>query len=304
MRSLWDVDGSNVDVGYANLREASCAEERRIRGVLDEMWASYNPYADPDFPQAFARDLDARFWEMYLGCRLIEAGKTLMPAVRRPRDGGRPDICVLDGERRIWIEAIAPDLGACGQDQVRGPLPINEGGEAGYAPTRQAQLRMTSALWNKSRIIDRYLQNGVIAREDVRLIAIGCGRFGIWVDDWPRPTILSAVFPIGNEWISLDRSTGEVLDHGFAPSFEITRQGHSVSRTAFLDKNYATISGIIWSRVGVGNMSPSERPLTLVHNPLARIPMAPLWGVWDQEFVATEHDDHWEVADILAADSA
>jgi hypothetical protein len=40
------------------------------------MWATYQPYAEPGFPQDFARDVDGRFWEMYLGCTLLDAGRT------------------------------------------------------------------------------------------------------------------------------------------------------------------------------------------------------------------------------------
>ncbi len=37
------------------------------------MWTRYEPYADPDFRPDFARDVDGRFWAMYLGCTLLDA---------------------------------------------------------------------------------------------------------------------------------------------------------------------------------------------------------------------------------------
>jgi hypothetical protein len=55
--------------------------------MLQEMWVRYEPYADPDFRQGFARDVDGRFWEMCLGCTLIDAGRTLLPVVERQREG-------------------------------------------------------------------------------------------------------------------------------------------------------------------------------------------------------------------------
>jgi len=264
------------------------------------MWARYEPYADPNFCGAFARDPEGRFWEMFLGCTLLDAGKTLLPTTERQRAGGQPDICVLDGDRRIWIEAIAPDRGGGGPDQVRGPRPINEGGGFEPAPIRQAQLRATSALWTKSQIVQRYLHEGTLGNEDVRIIAIGGGRFGIYAPEGGLPLIMSAVFPIGSEYVTINRENGAVVDQGFQQSLQIARQGPAIPRTAFVTDTFSHISGIIWSRVSIGNMSRLQSPLTFVHNPLALVPMQQAWGVWDREFVTTSHDGEWQAVDILA----
>ena len=57
-------------------------------------------------------------------------------------------------------------------------------------------------------------------------------------------------------------------------------------------------------RVGLGNLSRRSRPLTYVHNPLAQVPLATSWGVWDREFVITPRGDEWEANDILAQAAA
>ena len=301
LASLWDVHGDNLDLSYVNIREGSYAQERALQEALNIMWASYEPYADPDFREGFARDLDARFWEMYLGKRLIDAGKTLLPTAERQRTGGQPDICVIDGSRRIWIEAIAPEVGDPGPDQVEGPVPINEGGGIILAPTRQAQLRATSAFRKKFKAVESYIREGVIGPDDVRLIAIGAGRFGAYVSEYPLPLIMSAVFPIGKEFASIDIESGQVVEQGFQHSPEIARQGGAIPRNAFLTEQFSPISGIIWSRAGIGNFS---RPLTLVHNPLATLPMPQHWGVWDREFVASNDGDQWIATDIRAGINA
>jgi hypothetical protein len=298
--SLFDFDGDNLDLGFVNIREGRFAAERRLQRALDAMWVVYAPYADSDFREGFARDPDARFWEMYLGCALIEAGKLLLPSVDRRRQGGQPDICVLEAGRRIWIEAIAPDRGTAGPDYVGGPRPINEGGGFEPAPLRQAQLRLTSAILTKSRALERYLGEGTIQPEDVRIIAIGGGRFGLHVPDNELPLVLSAVFPIGAEFVRIDRRTGQAVDHGFELSLTIQRQGGVIPRTAFLDERFCHISGAIWSRAGIGNMVRDERPLTFVHNPIAKVPMSASWGVWDREFVTEEREGQWEARDVIA----
>lgn len=305
MCDLWNIDGEDLDRGYLNLRTAAHVVEQEMRGQLDRLWETYVPYADSTFRQGFARDPNARFWEMYLGCRLLDAGKRLMPAADRPRRGGQPDICVIEDDGRIWIEAIAPEPGT-GEDGVRGPTPINRGGRFGPMPTRQAQLRTTGALWQKTQVFARYLREGVVAPEDVRIIAIGAGSFGLYATERPLPLIVSSVFPIGDAFVTIDRASGEVVGEGYEPSYEIERRGaaqHPIPRTAFLDPTFAQISAVAWSRVSIGNMSREERPLTLVHKPTAEIPMPQRWGCWDREFVAVREGDAWTVGDVLAEDS-
>jgi len=303
MTTLFDIVGENLDRGYLNLREPASKVEREMHRRLEAMWAVYEPYADPDFREGFARDPDGRFWEMYIGYTLIEEGRTLLPAAKRQRGGGQPDLCVIDGERRIWIEAIAPDVGTAGPDQVRGPNPINEGGSLVLKPVRQAQLRITSAFWTKSQKVKSYLQQGVIGTEDVRLIAIGAARFGIYAPEEPFPLVMSSLFPVGPEFVTIDREHGNVLDRGFYFSPTIERQGQNpIPRTAFIGDDFDHISGVIWSRVTVGNTSRKKRPLTLVHNPKALVAMPHTWGVWDREFVTSKCGENWQAVDILARD--
>jgi hypothetical protein len=83
MNKLFDVDGPNLDRGFENLKAAESRFEQQLHDRIEAMWATY----------------DGRFWEMYLGCTLLEAGRTLLPVVDRQRQGGQPDLCVLDGQK-------------------------------------------------------------------------------------------------------------------------------------------------------------------------------------------------------------
>lgn len=300
MVELFSFSGPDLDRGYLNIQAGAHAIERELRATLENLWAAYEPFADPNFIAEFAREPDARFWEMFVACQLLDAGRTLLPTVERTRRGGQPDICILNSDRRIWIEAIAPDIGAADPDQVRGPVPINEGGGLAPAPTRQVQLRITSALWTKTQKIQRYIRHGVIGRDEVALVAIGGGRFGLFASEYPLPTILSSVFPIGPEMLTVDLERDEIVDQRFEPSFHIERDGGRIPRNAFLDERFKAVSGVVWSRVSIGNMSRTERPLSLVHNPLASVGMTERWGVWDREFVIRPDGDQWVARDVLA----
>jgi len=296
---IFDFDGPNLNKGFINLRAAEHPEEKRLHDIIEAMWGHYEPYADPEFRDGFARDVDARFWEMYLGWTFLGAGLALLPASDRLREGGQPDLCVLTDNGRVWIEAIAPDEGDAGPDQVTRPVPMNEGGGLFAAPVRQAQLRTTSAFWTKFKIIQKYLKQGVIGADEVRLIAISASRFGVYVPEQP-PLIMSSLFPIGDAYVTVDRAIGEVVDEGYHASPKIARQGPSVERSAFLNPLFKDVSGVLWSRVGLGNLSRKTCPLTYVHNPLATHPLPQHWGVWDREYVTVIDGEDWEATDILA----
>lgn len=300
---IFSFDGPNLDPSFVSLRSRDQGPEKALHELIEVMWQRYGSYADPDFREGFARDVYGRFWEMYLGCTILDAGHDLLRTTDRMRSGGQPDICVLAGETRIWIEAIAPDDGDPGPDQIVRPVPINDGGTAIAAPVRHAQLRMTSAFWTKHLQIQRYLEQGVIHEDDIRVIAISASRFGAYVSEDP-PLIRTSLLPIGDAFFAIDRDTGEVVDQGFHHSPEIERKGGSIPRTALIDDRFADVSGVLWSRISLGNLSRQKRPLTYVHNPLATRPLPNRWGIWDREFVTTFDGETWSTTDILAPDSS
>jgi hypothetical protein len=287
---LFDLEGDCLDQGYLSLRAAEYPQEAAIKQALEAMWLRYEPYADADFAAGFARDPEGRFWEMHLGCALLDAGKTLQAQVNRADGQGNPDLCVIDGDRRIWIEAIAPELGD-GADQVP-DLFVMEG-VAQPQPLRQVHLRITSGLWTKTQKLQRYRADGVIGEQDVCLVAVGGGRFALQAAGEEFPTALSAVYPIGNAFVRINRDNLQVVVHGYERNEVIERAGNNVRRTAFFDETFADVSGLIWSRASVGNMDRAARPLALIHNHVARNRMPRAWGVWDDEREAVQVESGW-----------
>jgi hypothetical protein len=51
MTNLFDVDGPNLDRGFENLKAAESPFEQQLQDQIEAMWATYEPYADPDFRQ-------------------------------------------------------------------------------------------------------------------------------------------------------------------------------------------------------------------------------------------------------------
>lgn len=300
MAPLFELAGPDLDPGYLNLCAAEYPAEQVIKAALEGMWLRFEPYADADFAMAFARDPDARFWEMYLGCALLNAGKALQLRANRAQGQGNPDLCIVDGERRIWIEAISPDVGDVGVDQVPGVVMLEDGGAAQAQPMRQIHLRITSGLWTKKQAIDQYRADRVIGENDVCVIAISGSKFALQAGGLGFPLALSAVYPIGDEYISVNVENFAVVGHGHHRAEEIERAGGNIPRTAFFDDRFAQVSGLIWSRAGIGNMDRGARPLSFIHNHAAENAMPRGWGVWDKEYQALTNDGGWSFPNFLA----
>lgn len=297
MCAIFDIEGEGLDVGYVNIKAGLTESERGMRDLIEALWADYEPYADQDFREGFARDVDARFWELYLGCILLQSGHRLLPRSERSVDGGQPDICVLEEGQRIWIEATAPTRGQVNADQVPTILPINDGGGFVPVPLRQTQLRTTSAFWTKSNSLQNYLDEGVIDPSEKRIIAISASRFASVATEDP-PLIMSSLFPIGDAFVRVDRSSGAVVEEGYNYDPMIEKLGGQIPRTAFSGPDFSHVSAVLWSRIGLGNLSRDVRPLTMVHNPFADVPVEKGWGPWDKEYVASDDGSGWAADNI------
>ncbi len=147
---LFDIDDPAAALGYRNIRAGASAIESEIKAGLEALWVQYEPYADTNFLQAFSKEPDDRFWEMYLAVVLLDARKRLRKReemTKASRNKG-PDICIPQGRRKIWIEAISPAPGdeVDNLDKVPDLFAASADGNR-EAPRREIELRITSSLF-------------------------------------------------------------------------------------------------------------------------------------------------------------
>lgn len=289
---LFDSDVPDADLGYRNIRAAKGETQKAIKDELEGLWAQYEPFADAQFPGNFARDPNSRFWEMYLTVELLNAGKSIRPRTnvnKTDRDHG-PDICIEEGNRRIWIEAICPETGtASNLDRVPDLVPISEGGMATIAPRREVELRVSSAVFDKTKQIRKYLEEGIVKSSDVCIIAISGANFVEQSFTSGIPVAATAVYPIGSRYAVFGAGGQEIVDSGYETSISIDRTNKlSIPRYAFLDDRFSSIAGLIWSRRSIGNFCWYENDFAFVHNIAAKNPLARAWAPWHEEYTASE----------------
>ncbi len=264
--ALFDLDPAGATEAYLRLL-GDGREEDRAR--LDEMYERASAYLDGNFRDQFVRATNDRFFELRLADALLDHGFELEIAA-----AGRPDFATrLPDGRHLWLEAVGLSWGRP-DNPDRAPA-LREGFQA--APVRQALLRMTSALKEKRDRFRNYLKAGVVGAEDVCVIAMSSGGLYPHAEGVGLPRIVSAVLPFGDEKITIDRATGEVVEITHERKEALTKaNGSAVPTTAFeTPEEYGQISAVLHDTAHLGTWRGDLQPKrwVTVHNPTAKVPL-------------------------------
>lgn len=185
-----------------------------------------------------------------------------------------PDIRIrLESSKTCWIEAVAPKPGT-GDDAVFQRPP---GRWAGALYKEDGLLlRYRSVLETKLTKFDEYRKAGIVGTEDVCLIAISQG--GILdsdLHDHETPALARAVFPIGETVLVVEPYSDErprVQPTTRVNVFKANKQ--PVSTTFFLEPRSAHISGVVFARQAIWNLTwKATDALGVIHRPDATVPL-------------------------------
>lgn len=257
-----------MDPAYISTRDCVNEAARKARQNCEMLWEIYEPYADNEFCVEFKNSFDARYWEMYLTVSLIQIGFE----VHCPKPG--PDVGILFEGKRIWFEATTALRGADGHaDQVP---PIQFGAVVAYeVPNERMILRYLNAIRAKYGQYQSWLKQGTVTTDEIFVVAINPRKLDHDIADTVPPRILQAAFPIGHQYMTIDRATTRVIDSGFQFRDVITKSNNApVATGIFLTDEYPGLSGLLCSRIDVCNQ-PRDMgaDFQLVPNPRARSPL-------------------------------
>lgn len=278
---------------YANLRDPPSENAAKCRTYCDSLWDRFRPSADSHFPQDFAVHTHQRFWEMYLGATLLDAGHTIVA----PKPG--PDFGLVQFGRKIWIEAVAATRGALG---LPDSVPQLEA-KSGYVPQDKIVLRCTSAIAAKFPAqYHKHLDLGLIQPDDCYVIAVNHAETYHFADVGSPPYMLRAVLGLGSFFVTIDRSTGEIANQGVQYRGSIPKAtGASVETRLFLSPQSAPVSAVIGSVATIGtpvhlgehNMG---QDFLLIHNPTAQNALPDGLFVRGQEVRVKVGENEFEVS--------
>jgi hypothetical protein len=292
--TLFDQEGADLDGIYLRLRDADDAGDAEQKAYLDGLWARVRPHLDGNFKSAFACNTIQRFWELRLAASFLDLGYVLEGGGE-----GRPDLATrLPTGERLWVEAVAPTLGA--PNNPDRPPDLIPDGRFRPVPIEQVLMRYTQALREKRDRFSAYRQEGLVAEGDRCVIAVSSAALWPHLEGVGLPRILSAVFPIGRERVVVDRETFAVVRVEHEYRGEIFRAGGAgIPTTAFLSPEYAMISGLIHD---------SARPTSLrqqgnarfvsANNPTTTVPLPPGYFGLGEEYRSAPDGDGFSLQRI------
>lgn len=257
--------------------------------------------ADPKFATELTSGSDAKFWSCVSEALLAQRlkGKTFPD---RSKPGQGPDLLVLHGDRKVWIEVICPEPVG---------LPASwtniEPGTVGDFPHQAILLRWTSAIKEKAekllgspnRNAKGYLASGIVSAHDSYVIAVnGCrlrhGPFSALFGISQFPFAAEAVFPIGPYQLRINTDSFTVVARGHQVRLHIEKpSGALVPASIFLDPRFAAISAIWAVELDGSSAIGNQERTAVIHNPLAANPLPLGFLNADDEYVAVESGDEY-----------
>jgi hypothetical protein len=260
--------------GYRNLHDPPSANARTCRDYCEYLWSRFYPYADEGFVQDFPTHLHQRFWEMYLGATLLDAGHSIVA----PKPG--PDFGLTLGGQRIWIEGVTATPGDVGKpDSVPRFEPNESGISSGYVPQDQITLRCTTAISAKfPEQYRRHLKRGIIGENDCYIVAVNHAEAYYWAEVGTPPFMLRAVLGLGSIFVAIDRESRDITKQGVLYRGSIAKStGAEVDTALFLTAESAPLSAVIGSVTTIGapvHFQNAREALgqdfRLIKNPMAR----------------------------------
>ena len=265
--------------------------------------------ADPKFIDELVSGSDSKFWSCVSEALLAERLKDkTFPTRAKPGYG--PDLLVLCGNRKVWIESICPE--PTGLPDAWLNIQPNTVGDF---PHQAILLRWTAALKAKAEKLlgssdgqfPGYLAKGVVGPDEPYVIAVnGCrlrhGPFSALLGISQFPFAAEAVFPIGPYQLQISRETLKVVERGHQVRFHIENRNKALVPTSmFLDPHFAAVSAVWATELDGSSVVGNQERSVVVHNPLAKniVPVGFLNA--DDEYMAVKDGDEYVFSKVEQA---
>jgi hypothetical protein len=272
---------------YANYSEAGVLN---LVSHVCELTEAYVDHADDNFLSELmggsCYKFQQRYWEMFLYRHLVSLGYS--PASMK-KDRGGPDFQILVDNRVVWVEAVAPE--PCVSILNYEEELAGEG--AAFEPSDAYTFRYTNAFSEKLKIIERYINEGVINPDnEAVIIAINSGLLGKSFNRGFHgksnyPYIVDITYGIGSCYAAIDPKSGDIVEEGIDTELSIFKTSGSPIEKAYFRYPCANIiSAVMGSPARPEHIGMKTCSIEMVHNYKAHVPVpAQRLGCTKEHFV-------------------
>lgn len=250
-----------------------------VKAHIDDMWKYFCGAGlnDPHFASEFHSHIFHRWWELEVAWYLSHQGFSLESS-----SSGPDFLCTKDG-RKIYVECVVSEPGEATSPDYPGKLISgpHRNGEIKIShvdlPERERQelLRIRNSIESKLKQYHRHVEKDSVDPKYPYVIALSPAIIPDMIsDDDGIPSIVKAVYPVGQIYLTIDRTTNKVIDGGRTNRSTIKKSNNADVRTnIFLpnesEHNYSDISGVLYSAcsfVRTRHLSAMSSSFIFVHN--------------------------------------
>lgn len=267
------------------------ADEPVLRHYYHDLFAVFlsSGLADPHITSEIISGGNGKFWSRMWEALLYRHLSSITPEVSSAAEG--PDFHVTINGTPIYVEAITPEPIGLPPEWL---APVRSGQtHVSTFPHVSMLLRWTAAIKEKRNCIAKYRRNGRVDQSVPTVIAVNSSQLSRFPDEFgitQWPFAVEATFPIGPFAAVINRESGKLERYNQSLRFSVpNHNGSPVPTDSFLNPDYECVSAVLGCARSYVDAGPI--PTSLVHNPLASVPLPPgLLGA-TQEYVARREGD-------------
>lgn len=240
-----------------------------LRERIVDLFQFLDGLEDPHFEQGLDMDPHARLWEMMLA-------KILKSEGYEPTSSKRgPDFVVEKEGKKIFVEAVCPGTGAERNPNSVPPM-VYGASIAQDVPVPQIVLRLCNALDEKKRKYVQYLEQAIVSRDDICIIAINSSKIGARASGLWSPVIMRATHGLGDPFVTFARGE-EATTKGILSCTSIPKVGgQEIATTFLLAEENSLISAVLYSDCSYFSLGYDLfKESIFIHNPKAQVSLRP-----------------------------
>lgn len=205
---------------------------------LKEWYDEAKEYLDKDFLSELAIDDKrvSRESELILAHELLSRKYVFK---KRPKREG-PDFLLGYEDKIIWIEVVAPNEG--NYPVLKNKVVSDNGGVSGVVDDRNCKIKISSALYDKTRQYLDWNKKDIARGNDVKIICINVCN----LNDGPKncPYVASVLYGVEpSYWVDTKSFVQEWEDH---PPIQKPTSGTKLKMGLFSQLDFNDIDGVLW----------------------------------------------------------